>query len=215
MRHRPDARGGIRAEIARAALDEALLDLGQTYGPQLESWRWGDAHQALHEHQTLGRVPFLGPLANIRQSTPGDDQTLLRGSMPWTGPEPFLNTHAAGFRGVFDFSDPDASVFIIATGESGHLLSRFYDDLAVLWRRSEYIPMSLDPGSRGPARSAPRGSSRRPRKADAAAPVASAGAAGARQCPRARTDARAATAVDFTARSPHPWRSTWGVPARG
>ena len=134
------------AEIARAALDEALLDLGQTYGPQLESWRWGDAHQAQHEHQTLGRVPFLGPLANIRQSTPGDDQTLLRGSMPWTGPEPFLNTHAAGFRGVFDFSDPDASVFIIATGESGHLLSRFYDDLAVLWRRSEYIPMSLDPG---------------------------------------------------------------------
>ena len=93
----------------------------------------------------LGRVPFLGPLANIRQSTPGDDQTLLRGSMPWTGPEPFLNTHAAGFRGVFDFSDPDASVFIVATGESGHPLSRFYDNLGELWRRGEYIPMSLDP----------------------------------------------------------------------
>ena len=35
-------------------------------------------------------------------------------------------------------------MFIIATGESGHLLSRHYDDLAALWRRSEYIPMSLD-----------------------------------------------------------------------
>ena len=37
------------------------------------------------------------------------------------------------------------SVFVIATGESGHLLSRHYDDLAALWRRAEYIPMSLDP----------------------------------------------------------------------
>ena len=53
--------------------------------------------------------------------------------------------HAAGFRAVYDFSDPDSSVFIIATGESGHLLSRHYDDLAAIWRRSEYIPMSLDP----------------------------------------------------------------------
>ena len=53
--------------------------------------------------------------------------------------------HAAGFRAVVDFSDPNSSVFVIATGESGHVLSRHYDDLAALWRRAEYIPMSLDP----------------------------------------------------------------------
>jgi penicillin amidase len=35
-------------------------------------------------------------------------------------------------------------VFILGTGESGHPLSRHYDDLAALWRRREYIPMSLD-----------------------------------------------------------------------
>ena len=84
---------------------------------------------------------------NIRQSTPGGDHTLLRGQIAGRGPEPYLNVHAAGFRAVYDFSDPDSSVFIIATGESGHLLSRHYDDLAALWRRSEYIPMSLDPGA--------------------------------------------------------------------
>ena len=47
--------------------------------------------------------------------------------------------------GVYDFADPESSVFIIATGQSGHPLSRHYDDLGVLWRRGEYIPMSLDP----------------------------------------------------------------------
>jgi penicillin amidase len=132
-------------EMSRLALDDALLELEEAYGPRLESWRWGDAHQALHRHPTLGAMPLLRHLVNIRQSTPGDDHTLLRGQSPWTGPEPYLNVHAAGFRAVVDFSDPNSSLFIVATGESGHLLSRHYDDLAALWRRSDYIPMSLDP----------------------------------------------------------------------
>jgi penicillin amidase len=61
-----------------------------------------------------------------------------------TGPNPFLNVHGAGFRGVYDFADPNSSVFIISTGQSGHFLSQHYDDLAQLWRRGEYVPMSLD-----------------------------------------------------------------------
>ena len=132
-------------DMARLALDDALIELEEAYGPRLESWRWGDAHQALHRHTTLGEVPLLRQLVNIRQSTPGDDHTLLRGQMAGTGPEPYLNVHGAGFRAIVDFSDPESSVFVIATGESGHVLSRHYDDLAALWRRAEYIPMSLDP----------------------------------------------------------------------
>ncbi len=132
-------------EIARLALDDALLEIEALFGPRLESWRWGDAHQALHRHLTLGRIPVLRHLVNIRQSTPGGDDTLLRGMMPGTGPEPYLNLHASGLRAVYDFSDPDSSVFVISTGESGHLVSRHYDDLAALWRRAEYVPMALDP----------------------------------------------------------------------
>jgi penicillin amidase len=131
-------------EIARRALDDALIEIEARFGPRLESWRWGDVHQAMHRHQTLGRIPVLQHLVNIRQSTPGGDHTLLRGQMPAAGPEPYLNIHAAGLRMVHDFSDPNASVIIIATGQSGHPLSRHYDDLAALWRRGEYIPMSLD-----------------------------------------------------------------------
>lgn len=132
-------------DIARIALDEALLDLSETYGPNLESWRWGDAHQATHDHPVLGDVPLLRYFVNIRQSTSGGDTTLLRGRTKGTGPNPYLNVHAGAYRGVYDFADPDSSVFIQSTGQSGHPLSRFYDDLSELWRRGEYIPMSLDP----------------------------------------------------------------------
>lgn len=132
-------------DISRMALDEALLNLSEKYGPNIESWRWGDAHQAAHDHPVLGDVTVLRYFVNIRQSTSGGDTTLMRGRTKGDGPEPFLNVHAGAYRGVYDFADPDSSVFIISTGQSGHPLSRFYDDQSELWRRGEYIPMSLDP----------------------------------------------------------------------
>ncbi len=132
------------AEMAQSALDDALLWINETWGDNLESLRWGDAHQATHDHQVLGGVPVLRYLVNIRQSTSGGDNTLLRGRTKGSDPDPYQNVHGAGYRGVYDFADPDSSVFIISTGQSGHFLSRHYDDMAQLWRRGEYIPMSLD-----------------------------------------------------------------------
>jgi penicillin G amidase len=133
-------------DMAEASLDQALIWLTQRYGSDIASWRWGDAHQATHDHPVLGNVPLLRYFVNLRQSTSGGDSTLMRGLTSGTDPEPFLNVHGAGYRGVYDFADPDSSVFILSTGQSGHPLSRHYDDLGVLWRRGEYIPMSLDQG---------------------------------------------------------------------
>ncbi|NBO21250.1 MAG: penicillin acylase family protein, partial [Rhodobacteraceae bacterium] len=99
-------------DIARMALDDALIDLTTRFGPNIESWRWGDAHVAAQDHPVLGGVPVLGDLVNLRQSTSGDESTLMRGSPRGTGPNPFENVHGAGYRGVYDFADPDASVFV-------------------------------------------------------------------------------------------------------
>ncbi|WP_210529840.1 penicillin acylase family protein [Rubellimicrobium arenae] len=132
-------------DMARESLDDALVWIAEHYGTALESLRWGDAHEAAQDHPVLGSTPLLSWFVNIRQSTSGDDQTLMRGLTSGTGPNPFLNVHAAAYRGVYDFADPDSSVFIISTGQSGHPLSHHYDDLGELWRRGEYIPMSLDP----------------------------------------------------------------------
>ena len=132
-------------EIALSSLDEALLWLQEKYGKNLSALRWGDAHEAFHRNETLGNIPIIKYLVNIKQSTSGGDNTLMRGKSLGSGEEPFLNIHSAIYRGVYDFADPDSSVFIISTGQSGHFLSRHYDDLGNLWRRGEYVPMSLDP----------------------------------------------------------------------
>lgn len=133
------------SDLARLALDDALTYLTETYGGRVEAWRWGDAHEAQHDHPVLGDVPFLGAVVNIRQSTSGGDNTLNRGRTSGEMPTPFVNVHAATYRGVYDLADPESSIFITSTGQSGHPLSRHYDDLGELWRRGEYIPMTLDP----------------------------------------------------------------------
>lgn len=132
-------------DIARQSLDDALQFLEDRYGPRVETWRWGDAHEARSDHPVLGDIPGLGLVVNIRQSTSGGDHTLHRGRTSGELPDPFTNVHAATYRGVYDFADPESSVFITSTGQSGHPLSKHYDDLGELWRRGEYIPMTLDP----------------------------------------------------------------------
>jgi penicillin amidase len=131
-------------DVARLALDDALVEIDETLGGTLDGLRWGDVHEATHDHPVLGDLPVLRWLVNIRQSTSGGDNTLLRGMTSGRGANPFLNVHGAGYRGVYDLADPDSSVFIISTGQSGHPLSRYYDDLGELWRRGEYVPMTLD-----------------------------------------------------------------------
>jgi len=132
-------------QIASRALDDALVWLSDNFNRDPNALRWGDAHQATHDHAVLGKIPVLHYFANIRQSTSGGDNTLLRGRTRGGDVDPFHNVHAAGYRSVVDFADPDSSVFVTSTGQSGHFLSRHYDDLGQLWRLGEYVPMSLDP----------------------------------------------------------------------
>lgn len=133
------------AEIARRALDDALTELVARFGDDMGGWRWGEAHRAVHMHTPLGYNRILGLFLNIAHETSGGDDTINVGQARGRGAEPYANVHAAGFRAVYDFADLDRSVFVIATGQSGHPLSRHYEDIGRLWRRGDYLPMSLNP----------------------------------------------------------------------
>ncbi len=132
-------------EMARLALDDALGALAEQFGANPRGWRWGEAHRVKHANAVFGRISFLNLIANLEHEASGGDFTVLRMGATGSGPTPHAVVTAAGYRGVYDFSDPDNSVYIISTGQSGHPLSRHYDDLSELWRRGDYIRMSLDP----------------------------------------------------------------------
>lgn len=131
--------------VARQSLDAAIVELTARFGPDVTSWRWGDVHQTKQLHPGLGQLPGIGWIVNLVQPVAGGSFTLARSASLGSGPNPWQAVTGAGYRGVYDLADPDSSVFVISSGQSGHFLSRHYDDMSELWRRDEYVGMSLDP----------------------------------------------------------------------
>jgi penicillin amidase len=62
----------------------------------------------------------------------------------------YHTVHAAGLRMVVDFSDLNASRYIIAPGQSGHPRSPHYRDLAQLWGKGLSIEIRDDWGPGAP-----------------------------------------------------------------
>ena len=46
------------SDIARLALDDALLWIDENAGGTIAALRWGDLHQATHDHPVLGEALF-------------------------------------------------------------------------------------------------------------------------------------------------------------
>ncbi len=127
------------------ALRTALATLSEIAGDDPADWRWGDLHKARFSHQIFGRVPILRDLIDIEIETDGDNFTVNRGThILGQGDDMFTQIHGPGYRAIYDLADLSTSQMIIATGQSGHPLSRHFGDLTRMWRDGDY----LTPGTR-------------------------------------------------------------------
>ena len=133
------------------ALSEALAELAEHFGGDLDDWRWGEAHVARLAHPIFGRIPVLRDLLGKPVETHGGAITVNRGGASFQGEleRRFEHVHGPGLRVVYDLSDLDNSRFIIATGQSGHIFSPNYLDLAPLWADGQSLTL-------GPAGNASR-----------------------------------------------------------
>ena len=85
---------------------------------------------------SLGEVPLLKFFNRGPFLMEGDENTirvffLTEDKQYW----------GASFRQVIDLADFRNSVCVLTSGESGHFLSRHYDDQIPLWLESQYHPM--------------------------------------------------------------------------
>lgn len=129
------------AEIMSKSFDRALSELAATQGPWLSRWRWGQVHEALFTHR-LDAFPLFGRALDRHVPTGGGIDTIDRGQVYFSGDHPLANVHGAGYRAIYDLNDPEASVFIISTGQSGNSLSPYYDNLIEAWAYGTYLPMT-------------------------------------------------------------------------
>jgi penicillin amidase len=135
--------GGDCTTTLQAALADAVADLTRRFGADPARWRWGDAHPAVFAHPMLRQMPILSAFGTLSIPSPGDDTTIDRGGPAY---KQFQSVHGAEYRGVYDLADLDRSLFIVAPGQSGNLLSRHARDFLARWRDGGTI--TLGPAAR-------------------------------------------------------------------
>jgi penicillin amidase len=129
-----------RDQILLASLRDALGELNQRLGPDMDAWAWGNLHKArfapaiatladpaLAARMTLGPLPIPGG-AFTPKAAGYDLKT-------------FEVTHGASVRLVMDVGAWDNSMMVNTPGESLDPDSPHYGDLFGVWARGDYVPM--------------------------------------------------------------------------
>jgi len=131
--------GEARDRLLREALDAALDELTAALGEDVASWRWGDLHSVRFAAGMAGIPELRGLLTAGEVPLGGDEQTVLQGMFE---PErSYRVVVAPSWRMIVDLSDLDASVGVLAPGQSGHPASPHFRDLLDPWASGDHHPL--------------------------------------------------------------------------
>ncbi|MCU0418152.1 MAG: penicillin acylase family protein [Cyclobacteriaceae bacterium] len=130
-----------RKDILEKAAHRTVERLKQTSGPQPVDWSWKKIHTLTHAHplaavKPLDRFFNVGPFA-----VDGGSEVInnLQFALDTTGYYPV--TGGPALRKIVDWADPARGVTVSPTGQSGNVMSAFYDDQAVLFAEGKFRTM--------------------------------------------------------------------------
>ena len=114
-----------RDKIIEKSLRQAYKYLEEKFGGP-EKWDWAKIHKMRIDH-VLGVIPVL--------------KFLNRGPYPMKNHSETVNATYVSYRQIIDLSNFENSIWTITSGESGHFLSKHYDDQIQLWLNGKYYKM--------------------------------------------------------------------------
>ncbi len=127
-------------ELSKKSLTKSLRKLKEIYGSNVDSWRWGDERRINHPSFSVNGVLIPKFLQEISSEISGSEHTL--NSIMLRDLSNYKVAKGSSFKMIIDFSSPTKNMFIIPSGQSGHLISRHYDDQTSLWKSGNYIYLS-------------------------------------------------------------------------
>lgn len=133
-----------REEILLQAVEQTVAWFDEELGGDMNEWRWGRLHTATFVSIPLGQSG-IGPIESMVNRGPfpadGGTSTVNANSWRWSAPAAVMG-HVS-MRMIVDLADPDASLGIHPTGQSGRPYHLHYDDFIEMWLNGAYFPLSL------------------------------------------------------------------------
>ncbi len=119
-------------ERALLLADEQIVELFDT--DDYDKWSWGEIHTITYPTNLLGEagIPILTNLVNIGPVESGGSSFAIN-STDWGFGEDFTIGSYPSMRMVVDLSNFDNSRTILPSRQSGHVMSKYYDDQVENW----------------------------------------------------------------------------------
>ena len=127
-------------ELSKKSLTKSLRKLKDKYGSDVEKWRWGNERRIKHPPFSVDGILIPKFLQEISSEVHGGTHTL--NSTILNDPSKNNVAKASSLKMIIDFSSPGKSMFILPSGQSGHFISRHYDDQTSIWKNGNYLYLS-------------------------------------------------------------------------
>jgi len=127
-----------RQELIVEAFHAAVAELERQFGPDMGEWSWGKLHQVTMGHVFSGK-PELGWLFSVGGEPAGGDPYTVNLSA-YRLHDPFKPVAGPALRFAYDFGNPEGSLGMAATGNSGDPFSPHYSDQYAYYRDGKAKP---------------------------------------------------------------------------
>lgn len=125
-------------DMIQVSFKDAIAELIDKYGNNLEDWQWSKVHGLVLEHP-MGGVKLLDKIFNFNRGpypVGGGSHTVS--PYRYDRSNPFIANYGASHRHIYDTSNWDNSLSIIPTGISGIPASKHYCDQTQSYVDNEY-----------------------------------------------------------------------------
>jgi penicillin amidase len=130
-------------DILCAAFDAAYRELKSSFGKDPAEWTWSQSAYLEIKHP-LGEVAALRPLFNVgKRPVWGGNETIQQSGFYLDSTSYAKVFFGSQMRTMVDFSDVEHGLNITPSGQSGHVLSKHYDDQADPYARREFREQTL------------------------------------------------------------------------
>ncbi len=133
-----------RDEIFTSSFHEAITDLENQLGEDVNDWTWDKALSITHRH-AFDKVEALKSIFNVGPFiTNGGNEVINNQLFQLDGSGKYEVKGGPSTRRIIDFSDIENGIAILPTGQSGNVFSKHYKDQAQKYLDGEFYKMMLN-----------------------------------------------------------------------
>jgi len=133
-----------RNDIIDKAFNETVKDLIKELGSKVGNWDWGRVHELELKH-AIGKVKPFNWVFNVGPfPAPGGPEVINQSGFILSGDKIHSSMFGPAMRNIIDFSDVENAKSVLPNGQSGNLMSHWYDDQVIMYLNGKYRKMKMN-----------------------------------------------------------------------